>query len=182
MVKAEAGEGDRSSRLTLSRCLLSAAFTRISSKILYRPVRPGKVSDSVGRRAAGGGGRRSARWGGHAGSTRKRAYGLHTGHVGDVALVQTDFSVVDPKLGAVHLCGPDVRIGAEQHVLELCEFLVRLLDRLLLRGLLGGVRDRVLLGEHIVVIDDGRGGALARALAERLVGLLDQCHACTLVC
>ena len=91
---------------------------------------------------------------------------------------------MDPQLGAVHLCGPDVRVGAEQHVLELREFLVRLLDRLLLRGLLGGVRDSVLLGgEHIVVIDDGRlrGGALARALAERLVGLLDQCHACALV-
>jgi hypothetical protein len=128
---------------------------------------------------------RAARGGPRAASgTRGRACRLLTGHVGNIALVQTDFSVVDPKLGAVHLCGPDVRVGAEQHVLELREFLVRLFDRLLLRGLLGGVRDSVLLGgEHIVVIDDGRrsAGALARALAERLIGLLDQCHACALV-
>jgi hypothetical protein len=55
--------------LTLSRCLLSAALTRISSKILYRPVRPGKGSHTVGTggRHEAGHGRQAARGGGHAG-------------------------------------------------------------------------------------------------------------------
>ena len=132
-----------------------------------------------GRRAPGSGGGRGGGKGGAAGARARR-----TGHVGDVALVQADVHVVYPELGAVHLSGPDVRVGAEQHVLELREFLVRLLHRLFLGRLLGEGSRRVLLGgEHIVVvIDDGRRRrcALARGLLERLVGLLDERHACGL--
>jgi len=106
-----------------------------------------------------------------------------TRHVSHVALGHPSFLVKDPQLGAVHLGGSNVCVGPEEHMLELGEFLVGLLDRLLLgRLLLGrGVVPHVLLGgeDVVFIVYNGlwrRRGALGSGLLQRLVSLLHERH------